>query len=128
MTFSTQAPDLNSGPLNLILPVVSNSLVFSFPHPNLTPYTASNSQTIVLHTNNSLNGAGYTYAYDERTKAIEIIRGANHQQTEEEWGRWNTLTVQGSNRLEANVTKQYYDYQINGWRKLNIIVVYEKVE
>ncbi|MBC3540914.1 hypothetical protein ACFSC6_22505 [Rufibacter sediminis] len=99
-----------------------------FPHPNLTSYTDSNARAIVLHTNNSLNGTGYTYTFDERTKAIEIVRPAHHQKTEEEWGRLNSLTILGTNQLTANVTKTYYDFQTNNWRKLNITVVYEKVE
>ncbi|RNI28700.1 hypothetical protein [Rufibacter latericius] len=103
-------------------------LDISFPHPNLTPYTDINSQAIVLHTTNSLNGTGYTYTYDEKTKAIGIVRPANHAQTEAEWGRLNSLTVLGTNQLTAKVTKDYYDFQINGWRELNITVVYEKVE
>ncbi|WP_207434047.1 hypothetical protein [Sabulibacter ruber] len=98
-----------------------------FPHPNLV-LDITTGQEVMMYTKNALNGTGYTYNYNERTSAVEIIRSANHQETEQEWGRLNSLTVVRSNQLEANISKKYYDFQTQNWVTLNITAVYEKVE
>ncbi|WP_205500372.1 hypothetical protein [Rufibacter psychrotolerans] len=98
-----------------------------FPHPNLV-LDITTGQEVMLYTKNALNGTGYTYSYDEKTSAIDIIRTANHPETEQEWGRLNRLTVSGTNQLEASISKRYYDFHTQSWLPLNITAVYEKVE
>jgi hypothetical protein len=101
-------------------------LYAAFPHPNVHFY--ANPDGSVIIGSNGLNGGGYTYEFNEKTKAITIVRPANHAETEEQWGRLNTLLVLENNYLAADISKKYYDFATASWLMLNIKAVYKRIE
>ncbi|MGF1636852.1 MAG: hypothetical protein ACFCUU_07245 [Cyclobacteriaceae bacterium] len=101
-------------------------ITIPIPHPNITIHEPNSTDSFVIFTNNSLNGIGYTYEFNESTKTITLIRPANHQETEKEWGRLEEIHVVDDNTLKSIVTKKYYDFNSAEWKDLNITAIFKK--
>jgi len=76
----------------------------------------------------SRSGFSNGYSYDEQSQQITILRAELNDAYEAEFGRLESLSIYGENKLVGIITKNYYDYVSASWKVLTITCLYIKAE
>ncbi|MEK6482602.1 hypothetical protein WJR50_34060 [Catalinimonas sp. 4WD22] len=98
-----------------------------FPDPHFSTYTNSPNGA-VIYLRNGLNGVGYEYTYNAKTKTVHIDRTKVDQNTEEKWGGLVEIHQIEDDKLELLVSKNYYDFSTASWLRLQITGIYSKID
>lgn len=99
-----------------------------FPHPNFLFGFPEDPNGFMVYTTNFINGTGYRYDYNEKTKIISLEREDNAAATEATWGRLEEIKVKQANILELEITKSYYDFHTAQLLTIKITALYENTE
>jgi hypothetical protein len=121
--FSPNKADLEIKPT-----VYNNELVqlmsFYLPHPTMSYTKPDKPEGVVDYT---LKGIGYEYEFNSNTQQITINKDGELPGPVPDAGRLDTIVVNGTNKLEAVFTKNYYDFAIAHWRQLTITCEYTEI-
>jgi len=125
--FSSRASYLEIRPTRLNDTRIQHMYV-PFPHPRLKLEDTDSPNGRVAYLRNDLNGIGYDYSYDERSKIIRLDRSNVDANNEEVMGQLIDIKVIEKDPLELLVSKNYYDFSTASWVRLQLTARYTKVE
>jgi hypothetical protein len=102
-------------------------LYVPFPDPRLIFDYPDSLKGRVVYLMNDLNLYGYGYSYDEKSKTIHLDEKTINEENEQVWGKLVDIKVVDKERLQLEVSKNYYDFKQKGWIRLQLTAIYNKV-
>lgn len=105
---------------------VKDQVYLTIPSQNYWPSDPSMPLTF------SKMGFEYKYTYNPKSKNIPLTSllvglGINIQEVEDQNGKLQSLSLVSDNQIQAVVTKGYFDFKSQAWKKLNLTVLATKV-